>query len=180
MSVYGVHTHTDTHTHTHTHWRVQQWRNEQVVSEAEENWWAMMLKLVDLPLRAMCTMLKKWNEKSRRTSEQWLRDVADSTNISRTSVHKILQQNFEMKKVCSKLVLKVLMLEQKKEQVFVAEAFLNDCEADPKLFVRIVTGVESLVFEYDPFTKCQSVQWKRSDETWHKKTCMARSQQKLI
>ncbi len=31
---------------------------------------------------------------------------------------------------CLKLVSKVLMLEQKKERVFIAEMFLNDCQAD--------------------------------------------------
>ncbi len=62
-----------------------------------------------------------------------IRDVVNNTDISCTSVHKIVGQNLEMKKVCSKLVLNVLMLERKKEQVFIAEMFLNDCEADPVL-----------------------------------------------
>ncbi len=57
-----------------------------------------------------------------------IRDVADST-----------EQNLEVK-VYSKLVLKVLMPEQKKERVFMAEMFLNDCEADPTLLEWIITG----------------------------------------
>ncbi len=97
-----------------------------------------------------------------------IRDVTDSTVISHTSVHKILQQNLEMKE-CLKLVLKVLTPEQKKEQVFIAEMFLNDCEADPKLLRWIITGDESWVFEYDPSTNHQSMQWNRSDEPQHKK-----------
>ncbi len=61
-------------------------------------------------------------------------------------------------KVCLKLVLKVLMQEQKKERVFIAEMFLNDCEADPTLLGWIFTGDESWIFEYDPSTKRQSMQ----------------------
>ncbi len=109
-----------------------------------------------------------------------IRDVTDSTNILCTSVHKIIQQNLEMKKVCSKLALKVLMPEQKKKRVFIAETVFNDCEADLTLLGWIITGNESRVFEYDLSTKHQSMQWKRSDEPWHKKAYMARSQQKLM
>ncbi len=39
-----------------------------------------------------------------------IRDVIDSSDISRTSVHKILQQNLEMKKVCLKLVLIIVII----------------------------------------------------------------------
>ncbi len=45
--------------------------------------------------------------------QKTIRDVTDSTDISRTSMHKILLQNLEM--VCLKLVLKVLMPELRKE-----------------------------------------------------------------
>ncbi len=103
-----------------------------------------------------------------------IRDITDSIDISSTSVHKILWQNLEIK-VCSKLVLKVLTLEQKKKRVFIAEMFLNNWQTDPTLLGRIITGDESWVFEYDRSTKCQSMQWKRSDNPWHKKVRMARS-----
>ncbi len=99
--------------------------------------------------------VEKVKQEIEKDCRKTIRDVADSTDISCTSVHKILQQNLEMKKVCSKLVLKVLMPEQKKEQVFIAETFLNDCEADPTLPGWIIMGDESWVFEYDPFTKRQ-------------------------
>ncbi len=105
-----------------------------------------------------------------------IRDVTDSTDILRTSVHKILRQNLEMKKVCSKLVLKVLTPEQKNERVFVAETFLNDCETDLTLLGQIIMGDELWVFKYDPSTEYQSMQWKRSDKPQHKKAHMVQSQ----
>ncbi len=109
-----------------------------------------------------------------------IRDVPDSIDISCTSVRKILRQNLQMKNVCSKLVLKVLMLEQKKERVFIVETFLNECKVGATLLGWIITGDESWVFKYDSSTKCQSMQWKRSEEPRHRKARMAQSQQKLM
>ncbi len=71
-----------------------------------------------------------------------IRNVADNDHILRTSVHKILRQNLEMKKVRSKMVLKVLTLEQKRGRVFIAETFLQNCEADSTLLGRIISGFQ--------------------------------------
>ncbi len=107
-----------------------------------------------------------------------IRDVADSTDILCTSVHKILLQNLEMKKVCLKQVLRVLMSEQKKERVFIVQMFLNDCGVDPTL-LWIITDDKLWVFEYNPSTKHQSVK-RKSGEPQHRKAHMTRSQQKLM
>ncbi len=109
-----------------------------------------------------------------------IRDITDSTDISRTSRHKILQQNLKIKNMRLKLVLKILMPEQKKKCALIAETFLNNAEADLTLLGRIIKSDESWVFKYDPSTKRQSMQWKRSDEPQSKKACMARSQQKFM
>ncbi len=82
-------------------WRVQQWRTRQVVSEVEE---VIILELVNQPLCATCAALKKWNEKLRRTAKKRSEMSLTVPHISHTSVHKILRQNLEMKKVCWKLV----------------------------------------------------------------------------
>ncbi len=60
--------------------------------------------------------VEKAKQEIKKNHRTMIRDVADSINISHTSVHKILLQNLGMK-VCSKLVLKVLTPEQKKELV---------------------------------------------------------------
>ncbi len=41
-----------------------------------------------------------------------------------------------------------------------SETLLNNIESDNSLLSRIITGDESWVFKYDPFTKCQTMQWK--------------------
>ncbi len=124
--------------------------------------------------------IEKVKQKIKKDRRKTIRDVADNTDISRTSEHKILWQNLEMKKVCLKLVLKVLMPEQKKERIFIAETFLNDCEADLMFLGWIIMGDESWVFKCNKSTKHQSMQWKRSDEPQHKKAHMTQSQQKFM
>ncbi len=70
---------------------------------------------------------EKMKQEIAKDCQNMICDVADSTDNSCMNAHKILRQNLKMKKVCSKLVLKVMMLEQKKERIFIAETFLNDC-----------------------------------------------------
>ena len=42
----------------------------------------------------------------------------------------------------------------------VCQDILTRLEADPNLLGRTITGEESWIFEYDPFTKRQSLEWK--------------------
>ena len=56
-----------------------------------------------------------------------------------------------MRKVCTKMLPKNLMTEQK--------ANLDHLEREPEFFSRIITGDESWILEYDPETKCQSREW---------------------
>ncbi len=90
--------------------------------------------------------VEKVNQEIERGRWKTIRDVADSIDISCKSVHKILRQNLGMKKVCSKLVLKVLTQEQEKERVFMAETFLSNCEMDLTLLGQIIMGEEVWVF----------------------------------
>ncbi len=50
-----------------------------------------------------CNMrnIEKVNWEIEKDRQKIIRDVANSTDILRTSIHKILRQNLEMEKVCS-------------------------------------------------------------------------------
>ncbi len=72
-----------------------------------------MLELVDQPLTLN---VKKVIRKIKKDCRTTIGDVTESTDISHTSVHKILRLNLEEKKVCSKLVLKVLMWNRRKNE----------------------------------------------------------------
>ncbi len=104
-------------------------------------------------------------------------NVATRTKISKSSVYMILRQELNMRKVCSKIVLKVLIPEQKQARMFMAETLLYDLDSNDSLLSQIITHNESSVFEYDPSTKCQTMQWKNLEEPWHKKAkSLARSE----
>ncbi|KAJ8934632.1 hypothetical protein NQ318_001680 [Aromia moschata] len=60
-----------------------------------------------------------------------------------------------MRKVCAKLVPKVLTDDQKARRVETCQERLDTCEDDPAFLDDVITGDESWVFEYDPETKRQ-------------------------
>jgi len=46
---------------------------------------------------------------------------------------------------------------------------------DPNFLSRVITGIESWVYDYDPETKQQSMQWKMPSSPQPKKVCQVRS-----
>ena len=49
---------------------------------------------------------------------------------------------------------------QKKRHVQVCQDILEQLETEPNLLKRVVTGDELWIFQYDPLTKRQSLEWK--------------------
>ena len=65
-----------------------------------------------------------------------------------------------MRKICAKMVPRLLNKGQKERRVQVCHDILEQLETEPNLLNRVITGDESWIFEYDPFTKRQSLEWK--------------------
>ena len=65
-----------------------------------------------------------------------------------------------MRKMCAKMVPRLLNEGQKKGRVQVCHDILEQLETEPNLLKRVVTVDESWIFEYDPLTKRQSLEWK--------------------
>jgi len=59
-----------------------------------------------------------------------------------------------------KTVPRLLNEGQKERHVQVCQDILEQLETEPNLLKRVVTGDESWIFEYDPLTKRQSLEWK--------------------
>ena len=57
-----------------------------------------------------------------------------------------------MRKICAKMVPKLLNEGQKERRVQVCQGILKQLETEPNLVKRDVTGNESWIFEYDPLT----------------------------
>jgi len=89
-----------------------------------------------------------------------VRSIAKQVNIDRETVRKILTEDLDMRKVCAKMVPKELTEEQKQRRVTICQDLL---ERQDDILGRVITGDETLVYQYDPETKRQSAQWKTAN-----------------
>lgn len=104
-----------------------------------------------------------------------VRMIAEQLNLNHTTVHQILTNELDMKKVCAKLVPRNLTVEQKDNRVEVCRDLLGRIENDPDFLKNVITGDESWIFEYDPETKRQSKEWHTSNSPRPKKAKMSKS-----
>ena len=66
------------------------------------------------------------------------------------------------------------------KSVQVCHDVLEQLETEPNLLKRVVTGDESRIFEYDPLTKRQSVEWKSALSPRPKKARVFKSKTKVM
>ena len=76
-----------------------------------------------------------------------LRMISSELILNRYTVHKILTQDLDMRKVCAKMVPKKLTTEQKANRRDVFLDLLDRLEREPEFFSRVVTGDESWILE---------------------------------
>ena len=91
-----------------------------------------------------------------------LRMISSELNLNRFNVHQILTQDLDMRKVCAKMVPKNLKTEQKASQRDVCLDLLDRLEREPEFFSRVITGDESWILDYNPETKRQSWEDRKS------------------
>ena len=87
-----------------------------------------------------------------------VRMVADKQGMNSERVWRIITEDLGMKKVCAKMVPKLLNEGPKERRVQVCQDILEQLETEPNLLKRVVTRNESWIFEYDPLTKRQSLE----------------------
>uniref|UniRef100_A0A3B5AEK4 Tc1-like transposase DDE domain-containing protein n=1 Tax=Stegastes partitus TaxID=144197 RepID=A0A3B5AEK4_9TELE len=91
-----------------------------------------------------------------------VRLITNEQGMNRDNVWKIITKDLGMWKVCAKMVLKLLNDDQKDQRMQVFQDILEGLETKPDLLGRIITGDESWILEYNPETKCQSLQQSKS------------------
>lgn len=109
-----------------------------------------------------------------------IRALAEMTGIGKESVRQILHESFNMRKVCAKMVPKLLTPDQKESRQNVSTDILNNLATDPDLLDRVITCDESWFFTYDPETKRQSMHWKSPSSPRQKKARMSKSKFKAM
>lgn len=109
-----------------------------------------------------------------------VRMIAETLNIAKTTVHDIVTINLQMRKVCAKLVPKLLTADQKMNRVTIARELLERVQDNPDFLNNVITGDETWAFEYDPETKRQSSEWLTPTSPRPKKARMSKSKVKTM
>ena len=101
--------------------------------------------------------VERVRQKVRGDRHLTVRMIADELGMNCERVWRIITQDLEMRKICAKIVPRLLNEGQKERRVQVCQDILEQLETEPNLLKRVVTGDESWIFEYNPLTKRQSL-----------------------
>ena len=97
--------------------------------------------------------VERVKQKVRSDRRLTVRIIANEPGINNERVWRIITEDLGMRKICPKMVPRLLNEGQKERRVQVCEDILEQLETEPNLLKRVVTGDESWIFEYDPLTK---------------------------
>jgi hypothetical protein len=86
------------------------------------------------------------------------RMIAESLNIPKTVVLRILKEDYGKPKLCARFVPHPLTPEQREDRVISCQDMAM-ADADKKKFNSIITGDETWCFACDPETKRQNSEW---------------------
>ena len=81
-----------------------------------------------------------------------VRMIADELCINSERVWRITTEDLGMRKICAKMVPRLLNERHKERRVQVCQDILEQLETEPNLLKRVVTGDEAWIFECDPLT----------------------------
>ncbi|UYV78221.1 hypothetical protein LAZ67_16000539 [Cordylochernes scorpioides] len=109
-----------------------------------------------------------------------IQQIDDTLHMSTFVVHGIVTEDLQMRKVCAKLLPKVLTQDQKELRVLRCQELLDLIQNEPDFLNSVVTGNESWMFEYDPESKRQSCAWHTKSSPRPKKARMSKSRIKTM
>jgi len=89
----------------------------------------------------------KFFRQNRRLS---IRAVAEKINIDKEALRQILHNNFDTKKMCSNMVLRLLTLAQKEIRMNICTDILQNTENNQNFLKNVITCVESWLFSTRP------------------------------
>jgi histone-lysine N-methyltransferase SETMAR len=110
-----------------------------------------------------------------------VRQIAEELKISKDRVGEILHNHLLMSKVSARWVPKMLTPLQRNRRVECSRDFLHLCEDDlDSICHRIVTCDETWIYQYDPESKQESMQWIKKGEKPPRKFKVQRVATKLM
>lgn len=124
--------------------------------------------------------IEKVREKVLSDRRITIRELAEEVGIPHATVHSILTETLNMRRISAKFVPKLLNEDQKHARVQTCLELQESARTDPDFIHSIITGDETWVFGYDPETKAQSSQWKSPTSPRPKKARQSRSNVKTL
>ena len=124
--------------------------------------------------------VERMRQKVRSDRRLTVRMIANELSMNSERMWTIIMEELGMRKICAKMVQRLLTDEQKERRVEVCQDILTRLETDPNFLGRTITGDESWIFEYNPFTKRQSLEWKSPTSPRPKKARMSKSKVRVM
>ena len=121
--------------------------------------------------------IKNFMDKDRRVSIETIRAQFE---VSPGTVHTIIREELEMRKICAKFVPRVLREDQKEKRCHDSREMVDLIKSDPAVLDALETCDESWIYCYESETKRQSAQWKHAGSPRSKKAKQSESTQKLL
>ena len=87
------------------------------------------------------------------------RMIADELRVNSERVWMMIMEDLKMRKISAKMVPRLLNHEQKEHHVQVCQDFLKELATEPDRLSIVVTGDKSQIFEYNPLTRQQSLEY---------------------
>ena len=95
--------------------------------------------------------------------------------LSKTSVHRVLNKDLSVNKVCARWILRLLTENEKERRVVASRKFLLKNQRDPTFLDRIITVDETWLHCYDPEDKRHSCVWQTAQSLPPKKAKVTKS-----
>ena len=122
--------------------------------------------------------IKELLDKDRRIP---VREVSQRVDCSVGTVHTIIHDNLNMRRLCARWIPKILSACQKTQRVESCRRFVQRFEREGEDFLsRIVTADETWISLYEPESKEQSTMWKTPGSPSPKKFKVSRSTKKQM
>ena len=130
---------------------------------------------VDTP--ELIGQIKNFMEKDRHVS---IETISAQFDVSVGTVHIIIHEELNMRKICAKFVARVLREDQKERRCHDSREMIELINSDPAVLDALVTCDERWIYCYHPETKRQSSQWKHTGSPRPKKAKRKKSTHKLL
>jgi len=85
--------------------------------------------------------------------------IAESLNITKTIVLRILNEDLGKSKLCARFIPHYVTPEQRADRVTSCQDIIAMADADKNFFNKVIMGDETWCFACDPETKRQSCEW---------------------